>query len=92
VRTWRLAKRPARSPSLAATIWYEKMLRLTAKRGCHKSVAQTPSEFVISIEDPVMRERVAQFTRRYEHARFGNSAEDANCLPQLYEEVSSANR
>jgi hypothetical protein len=68
------------------------MLRLTAKRGCRKSVTQTPLEFVISIEDPVMRERVAQFTRRYERARFGNSSEDANSLPQLYEEVSAATR
>jgi len=36
-----------------------------------------------------MREGVAQFTRHYEHARFGDSAEDARRLPELYEEISS---
>ena len=92
LRTWRLAKQPARSPSLAATIWYERMLRAVARRGCHKSLAQTPSEFVISIEDPAMRESVRRFTRGYERARFGNSLEDANSLPHLYDEVSSSTR
>jgi transglutaminase-like putative cysteine protease len=92
LRTWRLAKQPSRSPSMAATIWYERMLRVAAKRGCHKSPAQTPSEFVISIEDPLMRTSVARFTRGYERARFGDSLEDANCLADLYDEVSSATR
>ena len=92
VRGWRLAKRPDRSPSAAATIWYGRMLRMTAKRGWRKSPVQTPAEFVTSIEDEAMRESVAQFTRRYESARFGKSAEDANRLPELYEEVSSLAR
>ena len=39
-----------------------------------------------------MRESVAKFTRRYESARFGGSAEDAQRLPELYEHVSSAAR
>ena len=33
-----------------------------------------------------MRESVAKFTRHYESARFGGSAEDAQRLPDLYEE------
>ena len=36
-----------------------------------------------------MRARVVQFTRRYESARFGGSAEDAQRLPELYEEIDS---
>jgi transglutaminase-like putative cysteine protease len=88
----RLAARPEKSPSLAATIWYERMIRMLAGKGWRKSPAQTPSEFLTGIQDEAMRESVAKFTRRYESARFGGSAEDAQRLPDLYEEVSSAAR
>ena len=54
--------------------------------------AQTPAEFIRCIEDPMVREQVAKFTNRYESARFGGSEEDANSLPQLYEEVLNAGR
>jgi transglutaminase-like putative cysteine protease len=89
LRTWRLANSPDRSPSAAATIWYQRMLRKAAKQGWRKSPVQTPAEFVTSIEDETMRARVAAFTRRYESARFGNSLEDANRLPELYEQFCS---
>jgi hypothetical protein len=32
---------------------------------------------------------VAKFTDRYESARFGNSATDAEQLPKLYEEIAA---
>ena len=89
LRRRRLAARPEKSPRLAATIWYERMTRKVARRGWRKSPVQTPEEFVIGIKDATMREGVAQFTRHYEHARFGDSAEDARRLPELYEEISS---
>jgi hypothetical protein len=50
---------------------------------------QTPNEFLTRIEDPVMRERVEKFTRAYEAARFGESADNARRLPELYEEVTT---
>jgi hypothetical protein len=50
----------------------------------------TPQEFVKKIDDERLRTRVAQFTQAYESARFGNSADDAERLPELYEEVVSA--
>jgi len=53
---------------------------------------QTPAEFAARIDDPGLRERVAEFTRAYENARFGDSSEDAQRLPELYEELSSATR
>ena len=59
----------------------------TAKRGWHKSPMQTPSEFVTSIEDPAMRERVALFTRRYESARFGDSRKTQAAFRELYVEI-----
>ncbi len=88
----RLAARPQKSPRAAATIWYQKMTRLLARQGWRKSPVQTPAEFVSSIEDPAVRRAVEEFTRRYEHARFGDSAEDAGRLPEIYQEISSATR
>jgi protein-glutamine gamma-glutamyltransferase len=88
----RLAARPEKSPSLAATIWYERMTRLLARRGWNKVAAHTPKEFLVHIQDEATRKSVAEFTQHYESARFGGSAEDAQRLPELYEEVSTAAR
>jgi hypothetical protein len=85
---FRLAARPEKSPQLAATIWYERMTRLVARQGWPKSPVQTPGEFAISIEDPAIRRQVEEFTRRYESARFGESSEDAEQLPDLYKEIA----
>jgi len=91
-RRMKLSARPSKSPRVAATIWYERMIRRVERKGWRKTPAQTPSEFIRCIEDPMVREQVAKFTIRYESARFGGSAEDASSLPQLYEEVSNAGR
>jgi transglutaminase-like putative cysteine protease len=88
----RLAARPEKSPSLAATIWYERMTRMLARKGWRKSPAHTPEEFLSCIPDQAMRESVAKFTQHYESARFGGSAQDARCLPELYEEISTVAR
>jgi transglutaminase-like putative cysteine protease len=95
-RLWRgfhsrqLAARPEKSPILAASIWYERLTRMLARRGWQKSPAQTPKEFLVCFQDEVMRESVAKFTRHYEAARFGGSAADAQRLPELYEEIETA--
>ncbi|HZR66557.1 MAG TPA: DUF3488 and transglutaminase-like domain-containing protein [Terriglobales bacterium] len=90
IRKFRLARRPRRAPQVAASIWYERMLRQAAKRGWKKVPEQTPEEFAAIITDPQVKERVSGFTERYERARFGNSAEDASQLPELYEEIKSS--
>jgi len=92
LRNRRLAARPEKSPSLAATIWYERMTRMLARKGWSKSPVQTPEEFLSCIADEAMREPVAAFTQHYESARFGGSAEDAQRLPELYEEISTTAR
>jgi hypothetical protein len=92
LRNQQLAARPEKSPSLAATIWYERMTRMLARQGWSKSPAQTPAEFLVCIQDEAIREPVAKFTQHYESARFGGSAEDAQRLPELYEEISTAGR
>lgn len=78
------------APEQAATIWYRRMALSLARRGVKKSAAQTPQEFVKEIEDEPLRARVAEFTDAYASARFGHSTEDAERLPNLYEEVESA--
>ena len=88
----RLASRPERSPRLAATIWYERMTKRVARSGWHKSPSQTPDEFVSRIDDAGVRERVAEFTRHYQSARFDDSVEDVRRLPELYEEISASQR
>jgi hypothetical protein len=88
----RLGKHPERAPEQAAAMWYERMARSLARRGVKKPAAQTPQEFVKKISDEPLRVRVAKFTDAYESARFGNSADDAQRLPELYEEVESAPR
>ena len=87
-----LAAHPERSPEQAASMWYERMTRILAKHGMRKPRAETPQEFANRIENTRWREPVARFTEVYEAARFGNSAEDALRLPELYEEVETVTR
>lgn len=87
-RQW-LARRPASAPQAAASIWYERMTRSLARRGWPRAPAQTPEEFLFTIDDPQVRRSVEAFIERYQRARFGESAEDARQLPELYESVRS---
>jgi hypothetical protein len=92
LRIRRIAAHPEKSPRLAASIWYERMMRLVERRGWRKSPAQTPAEFVTCIRDISVRDSVARFTRHYEGARFGDSAQDAGRLPELFDEITATAR
>jgi hypothetical protein len=87
-----LGAHPERSPEQAASMWYQRMARVLGRRGMQKTEAETPQEFLRKIDDNRLRLPVAQFTSVYEAARFGNSAEDASRLPELFEEVAAAMR
>jgi protein-glutamine gamma-glutamyltransferase len=87
-----LAAHPEMYPRKSSTIWYERMTRRLRRRGWRKSPEQTPAEFTRRIDEPSVQERVAEFTRNYERARFGDSAEAAQHLPELYQAVLSATR
>jgi transglutaminase-like putative cysteine protease len=89
-RRFRLARRPRKSPQAAATIWYERMLRQTARRGWNKTPAQTPEEFISTIGEAQLKSKVLTFTEHYEKARFGKSPEEASRLPELYEEIKAS--
>ncbi|MGO9083986.1 MAG: DUF3488 and DUF4129 domain-containing transglutaminase family protein [Candidatus Sulfotelmatobacter sp.] len=88
----RVRAHPERSPEQAAALWYRRMTRVVARTGVPRSAAQTPHEFVQKIVNARLRAPVAHFTAVYESARFGNSAEDAQRLPQLFQAVESATR
>src|SRR5579884_1338054 len=87
IRFLQIARKPALEPHSAATIWYRRALRLLSKRGIRKSVTQTPQEFLRAIPGKDVRRQVEQFTVHYERARFGDSASDAERLPELYREL-----
>lgn len=87
IRQLRIARKPTLEPHSAATIWYGRALRLLSKRGIRKSGTQTPQEFLRTVPSPAMRRWVEQFTVHYERARFGDSAPDAERLPELYREL-----
>ncbi len=86
----KLAVHPETAPSLAAVLWYQRLLKWLGRQGWKKIHVQTPQEFLTCIEDPLMRSRVESFTRAYEAARFGDSSEEARRLPDLYEEITTA--
>lgn len=86
----RAARRPEKAPQVAASIWYERMLRLLARKGWQKMPAQTPDEFADVIKDERLKAQVVSFTGRYEKARFGGSSEDASQLSEIYEEIKSS--
>ncbi len=92
LQEYRLRRHPGRSPEQAATIWYRRMSRALARQGMQKPETLTAQEFLEKIGNARLREPVARFTEVYESARFGNRAEDAERLPELYREVETAAR
>jgi len=92
LRAYSLRAHPSRAPRQAAALWYERMIARMARLGWRKSPSQTPSDFVAAIQEPALRMKVEIFTRHYESARFGKSAEDADALPKLFEEITAGQK
>ena len=89
IREMRLARKPRLEPHSAATIWYRRVLKLLARRGIRKAPTQTPQEFLKTVRSNPVRHHLQEFTLHYERARFGDSAPDAEKLPELYRELES---
>lgn len=89
IQRTRMMRNPQRAPRTSASFWYMRMTKMMAKRGSRKAPSQTPEEFTASIGDPMMRRHVELFTEHYERARFAESVEDAQKLPELYEELAT---
>jgi hypothetical protein len=66
-----------------ATLQYQKMLRLLARRGWEKSPAQTPLEFAASLPAVGIAPPVSEFTRLYQSARFGAYAADVRRMSEI---------
>jgi transglutaminase-like putative cysteine protease len=88
----KLRRDPQRAPKHVASFWYTRMLQLMERKGIRKSPAQTPSEFAAAIPDPRVRQEVVVFTDHYQRARFDESVQDAQRLPELYEELAGKER
>lgn len=92
LRRLRIAQRPMLEPHTAATIWYSRLLKLLSRQGIRKIPTQTPQEFLKAIPREQVRQTAARFTVHYERARFGDSAEDAEKLPELYRELEAVSK
>ena len=71
----RVSSAVAMTPHLA-TLQYNEMLRLLARRGIRKAPEQTPVEFAASLPDENLTAPVNQLTGMYQAARFGGQASD----------------
>ena len=87
-----LRAHPEHSPDEAAAMWYRKMEQSLVRRELRKHAAWTPQEFLNTIGDQRLHKPVENFTRAYESARFGNSADDAQRLADLCEQVEQATK
>ncbi len=86
-----LRAHPEKAPREAAALWYDRMVGRMARLGWRKSPSQTPLDFVAAIQEVALQKKVAKFTRAYESARFGMSADDAKTLPSLFKEINTEN-
>ncbi len=66
-----------------ATLHYEEMLRLLARRGWRKAPGQTPLEFIASLSSASIAAPVADLTAIYQDARFGARPADSRALAEL---------
>jgi transglutaminase-like putative cysteine protease len=90
LRAHSLRAHPERAPREAAALWYDRMVGRMARLGWRKSPSQTPLDFVAAIQEEALQKRVARFTRAYESARFGESVDDAQSLPELFKNITTA--
>ncbi len=89
LRALSLRAHPERAPRESAALWYERMVSRLARLGWRKLPSQTPLDFVAAIQEAELRKKVARFTHAYESARFGESASDAQSLPELFRDIST---
>jgi hypothetical protein len=64
------------------------LVRRLAGVGGRMPPPPTPLDFVAAIQEAALQKKVARFTRAYESARFGQSADDAQSLPQLFRDIT----
>lgn len=70
-----------------ATLHYQKMLHLLARRGLHKPPGQTPLEFAASVPGGELAAPVGELTHLYHSARFGAQPADAQRMIRLLDSI-----
>jgi len=75
-----------------ATLQYQKMLRILARRGWRKPAAQTPLEFAMSLPQGRLASSVLEMTDLYQSARFGAQAAQAERMTNLLASLKSQRR
>jgi hypothetical protein len=87
---WHLRIAPAAdmTPHLA-TLQYNEMLRLLARRGIRKAADQTPHEFATSLPDGNLAPPVNELTGIYQAARFGGQTTDPKQASTLLNLIQS---
>jgi transglutaminase-like putative cysteine protease len=84
VTSWGLRVSPdSRLAPRLATLYYQQMLRLFARRGLRKQPEHTPREFVASLPAPDLAGPVAQLTDLYQMTRFGAHPADPHEMSRL---------
>jgi transglutaminase-like putative cysteine protease len=83
--------REAVTPRLA-TLLYQQMLRVLARRGWKKAPGQTPREFVAAIPRSEVAGPVGELTSLYQAARFGAQATDAEQMTGLLAKIKNVLR
>jgi protein-glutamine gamma-glutamyltransferase len=87
----RVASASAMTPHLA-TIQYNEMLRLLARRGIRKGPCQTPIEFATSLPDSYLADPVQELTTLYQASRFGGQIPDARRASSILRTIQSSLR
>jgi protein-glutamine gamma-glutamyltransferase len=72
-----------------ATLQYNEMLRILARRGIRKAPAQTPLEFATSVPDGNLAQAVREMTEMYHSVRFGGQTPDATKASSLLSLIQS---
>ena len=85
------AERGRAQPS-DATVLYARLLRLLERRGLAKPVWLTPAEFARGLPTSPAARLVAEFTRAYNHLRFGGRREAAAHMFTLLDQLEQALR
>ena len=73
--------RAGRATVRDATVAYQRLLDLLARRGYRKTPSMSAREFLPAVRDPLLSPLVAEFTVAYESARFGGAVD---LVPHLY--------
>jgi len=83
----RARTRAGRATARDATLAYQDMLDLLARRGFEKPPSMSAREFLSTVRDPALAPVFARFTDVYEQARFGGLV---SLVPQLHALVADA--